>query len=237
MPSNGSALQRLREQERETRRNLILDAAVGLFAQRAYQQVGMRDIAAAADMSAASLYRYFADRDQLFVEALYRESEAISQGLRQLLARGGGGEAGGGLEDLATGFVDHLLDHDTFFQMMAHFMVDGGMSSEAVERFNQTERRMLDVFEDVFRDLGAPGNLRLLAHAFFAALSGVLITFRNYPGRRPEETRRHMLRLARLLAQVFLRGTLAEPGTAEPQSAEPPAKPARRRGRSKTEPA
>jgi AcrR family transcriptional regulator len=230
MAVNGSALQRLREQEREARRNLILDAAVGLFARRPYQQVGMRDIAAEADMSAASLYRYFTDRDQLFVEALYRESEAISQGLRQLLARGEGAH----LENLAAGFVDHLLDHDTFFQMMAHFMVDGGMSDEAVERFNLTERRMLDVFEEVFRDLGAPGNLRLLAHAFFASLSGILITFRNYPGRRPEETRRHMTRLARLLAQVFRQGTLVQ-GTLAP--AEPaPAKPARRRGRAKTDP-
>jgi AcrR family transcriptional regulator len=228
MPSTGTALQRLREQEREARKNLILDAAVGLFARRPYQQVGMRDIAAEADMSAASLYRYFADRDQLFVEALYRESEAISRGLRQILAQGEGAR----LEDLATGFVDHLLDHDTFFQMMAHFMVDGGMSAEAVERFNQTERRMVDVFEEVFRDLDTPGNLRLLAHAFFASLSGILITFRNYPGRTPEETRRHMTRLARLLAQVFRQGTMAGPETIPG-----PGRPARRRSRSKTDPA
>lgn len=228
MPVNGSALQRLREQEREARRNLILDAAVGLFAQRPHREVGMRDIAAAADMSAASLYRYFTDRDQLFVEALYRESVAISQGLRQLLAEGADESR---LEDLAAGFVERLLGHDNFFQMMAHFMIHGGMSAEAIERFNQTERLMLDVFEDAFRQMGSPGNLRLLAHAFFASLSGILITFRNYPGRKPEETRRHMTRLAALLAQIFRQGTMM----AAPETV--PAKPARRRGRGKTDPA
>jgi len=115
----------------------------------------MRDIAAAAGMSAAFLYRYLTDHDQLFVEAFYRESHAVSQGLSQFFSDGEGSR------------VERLLGHDNFFQMMAHFMINGGMSAEAIERFNQTERSMLDVFEDMFRDLGVPAdNLCLLAQIF-----------------------------------------------------------------------
>lgn len=204
MTSNGnSSLQVLRKQERQARQDLILDAAVRLFARLPYRQVGMREIAAEAGMSAASLYRYFTDRDQLFVEAMYRESLAMGQGLRQWL--GADGQAS--LDEMAKGFVNYLREHDAFFQMMTHFMVDGVMTAESLERLNQTERRLLDIFEQAFQDLGAPaGRSRLLSHAFFAALNGVLITFRNYPGRQPQETQRHMERLALLLAGLFRAG-------------------------------
>ncbi len=202
MSENGTTLEKLREQEREARRNIILDAAVSLFAREPFNKVGIRDIAAQAGMSPASIYRYFNDQDQLFVEALLREATAIGRNLVQRIERDGDV----GLEELAVGFVQYLLDHEPFFRMMTHFMVDGGISLQALERFNETERRLLDVFEGRFRSLGVRDNPRLLAHAFFSALNGVLITFCNYPGRSPEEIRRHMTRLAALLARTFQQG-------------------------------
>lgn len=205
MPATAmTTLERLRLQERETRRNLILDAAVSLFGGRPFNQVGMRDIAAEAGIGVASIYRYFSDRDELFVEALFREAGAITGDLVKNLRQG----AEATLGDAAAAYVSHLLEHEAFFQMMTHFMVDGGISREALERFNATERRLLDVFEDLIRAQGADGNARLMAHAFFAALNGVLITFRKYPGRSIEETRRHTDRLARLVAQVFTRSAV-----------------------------
>lgn len=207
MPQAGNTLQKLRQQEREVRRSLILDAAVSLFAQRPFNQVGMRDIAAEVGISPSSLYRYFSDRDELFVEALLREAQAISQ---DLLPRIEQGEAVG-LERLAQDFVNYLLDHEAFFQMMTHFMVDGGISQKVLQRFNQAERRLLDIFEGCFRHLEGEENPRLLAHAFFASLNGVLITFCNYPGRSPQEIRRHMTRLAGIIARTFKAAAAARP--------------------------
>lgn len=202
MPQAGDTLQKLRQQEREVRRGLILDAAVSLFARRPFNQVGMRDIAAEVGISPSSLYRYFSDRDELFVEALLREAQAISQDLLPRIEQGG--ELG--LERLARDFVHYLLDHEAFFQMMTHFMVDGGISQKVLQRFNQAERRLLDIFEGCFCHLEGEENPRLLAHAFFASLNGVLITFCNYPGRSPREIRRHMTRLAEIIARTFQRG-------------------------------
>jgi AcrR family transcriptional regulator len=205
MTEGGSTLQKLRESERDVRRNLIIDAAMRLFAHKPFDRVGIRDIAAEAGLSPASIYRYFADRDELFVEALFREGEAIESGLKDLIA--GGGPVP--LEKAATVFVDYLLDNDAFFQMMTHFMIDGGISDSALERFNDTERRLLRIFDDMLETLGAQGNVRLVSHAFFAALNGILITFRNYPGRKPEDTRKHMERLASIMGKIFTAGTTA----------------------------
>jgi len=54
-----STLTKLRERERQARRNLIIDAAIKLFAAKPFKQVGMRDIAAEAGLSPASIYRIF----------------------------------------------------------------------------------------------------------------------------------------------------------------------------------
>ena len=46
-------------------REAILRAAAGVFRHRGYAQTGMREVAAAADLSPANLYYYFASTDEL----------------------------------------------------------------------------------------------------------------------------------------------------------------------------
>ncbi len=54
----------------EATRRAILEAARELFAARAYEQVGLREIAAAAGATAALVNRYFGTKEQLFREVL-----------------------------------------------------------------------------------------------------------------------------------------------------------------------
>lgn len=65
------------------------------------------------------------------------------------------------------------------------------------------ERHLFNQFDKLFRKMDKPEPLRLLSHALFVALNGVLITFRNYPGRKPKYVRRHMLHIGRLIAGSF----------------------------------
>lgn len=48
----------------------ILDTAIRLFAEHGYFGVGMRDIAAAANVTPGSIFRLFGNKDSLFEEAL-----------------------------------------------------------------------------------------------------------------------------------------------------------------------
>jgi len=79
-------------------------------------------------------------------------------------------------------------------------MLDGSLSAEMVEKLNTMERLLFDEFDKLFRKMAEVKEryMRLLSHAFFAALNGVLITFRNYPGRNREEVVRHIGRIAEL---------------------------------------
>lgn len=189
----------LKENERETRKQLIIDAAINLFAQKPFDEVSMRDIAAEAGISPASIYRYFSDRDELFLQAFTYRAEGICKTLERQVKK----NQNISIEQIATDYIDYLLDHDSFFQMMTHFMMSSNLNAEALEKFNSTERYLLSIFDDIFRNVGFTENVRLLSHAFFAALNGILITFRNYPGRSEQEVRKHMHRLARLIARSF----------------------------------
>jgi AcrR family transcriptional regulator len=73
---------KLREDEREVRKALIIGAAMKLFEEKSFHEIGMRDIAAEAGVSAASIYRYFPSRDDLFVEALIQDINSLKKDWR-----------------------------------------------------------------------------------------------------------------------------------------------------------
>jgi hypothetical protein len=72
-----------------------------------------------------------------------------------------------------------------------------------IEKLNAMERSIFDQFDTLFQKMNSEEPVRLLSHAFFASLNGVLITFRNYPGRSREEVIRHMIHIAGILANKF----------------------------------
>ena len=199
-----STLSQLRKNEREIRKNLIIDAAISLFARKSFKSTSIRDIAAEAGISPASIYRYFLDRDELFVEALLREGKDIIASIEKLLNENGDSS----IEKISAGFVNYLLDHDTFFQMMTHFMMDGNISEKSLAKFNEAERCLLNTFDEIFKKIGVKENVRLVSHTFFASLNGIIITFRKYPGRSEEEVRKHIRRLAYITAGIFKKGTV-----------------------------
>jgi hypothetical protein len=98
-------------------------------------------------------------------------------------------------------FISFLTENDHYFRMMTHFMLDGRLSGEPLEKLNQAARSVLDLFERVLDHCGATGNKRTLAHTYFAALNGILISFRNYPGRDSADVRRHMKKMAAVMAK------------------------------------
>ncbi len=200
-----STFQKLRKAERETRKNLIIDAAMDLFSQKDFHQIGMRDIAKRAGISAAAIYRYFPSRDDLFVEALVRHMKVVEELFEKNVAN-----QHTTLEELAMRSVDYLLENESVFQMMGHFMITGQIQPKALERYNTMQRRFLDMLEKVNNQTDIGMNSRLVTHAIYASVTGVVMSFKNYPGRTPEEIKHHIHRLVRIVSRVFTTGKIPE---------------------------
>jgi AcrR family transcriptional regulator len=188
-----STFEQLREDEREVRKRLIITAAMELFEEKSFHEIGMRDIALKAGVSAASIYRYFPSRDDLFVEALIQDINNIEKRLRERV------ENGGNIEELAIAVVDYLIDNEATFQMMVHFMIRGELNPQALKKFNSVQRYFLKMFSKIVKQSEGSENLHLNAQAFFASLAGVVLTYRNYPGRTADEKRKAIHKLALMI--------------------------------------
>ncbi|WP_319525298.1 TetR/AcrR family transcriptional regulator [uncultured Desulfosarcina sp.] len=200
-----STFQKLRKEERETRKSLIVDAAMDLFSQKEFHKIGMRDIAKRAGISAAAIYRYFPSRDDVFVEALVRHMQVVEDLYEEKVKEGNTS-----LEDLALGSVDYLLQNESVFQMMGHFMITGQIQPKALDRYNAMQRRFLNILEKVNSQIEISNNNRLVTHAIYASIVGVVMAFKNYPGRSPDEIRRHIYRLVQIVSNVFSTGRIPE---------------------------
>jgi AcrR family transcriptional regulator len=190
---------KLKEQEREARRDLIIAAAERVFSRKSFNAVTIRDIAKEAGISHALIYRYFPDQQSLFVDACIRRGAGIVEFISKLINDNNNIK----IEKVTEHFIKYLVDNDQYFRMMTHFMLDGSLSREMIERLNEGERILLDQFDRIFAKVSGGKNVRMLSHAYFAAMNGIIITFRNYPGRSREEVLSHMQALGKIIAAKF----------------------------------
>jgi AcrR family transcriptional regulator len=189
----------LKSEEKLARQTIIIQAAERVFAVKPFNKISIRDIAREAGISHASIYRYFPDQQSLFVEAFLRGAQEISVTLESLIEDTKTPD----LVKISDAYITYLMDNDQYFRMMTHFMLDGSLSAGKIEKLNTAERQIFDQFDRLFQKMNRSEPVRPLSHAFFAALNGVLITFRNYPGRTTKSVREHMLHIARVIAHSF----------------------------------
>jgi AcrR family transcriptional regulator len=183
----------------DDKRRIIIDAAERVFASKPFNKVSIRDIAGEAGISHATIYSYFADQQSLFVEAFVQGVATIEQRVEAIAAD----EKKDKIGRVAESYVDFLTENDHYFKMMTHFMLDGSLGEKPIEKLNSVGRSLLDQFERLLTPGDTRHTSRMRAHNFFAALNGILITFRDYPGRPMAEVRRHMKKLARQTAELF----------------------------------
>jgi AcrR family transcriptional regulator len=134
------------ESNRLARKNIIVDAAEKVFAEKPFTKVSMRDIAKEAGISPALIYRHFPDQQHLFVEAFLRGTKRLIEQFTDLLSR----DEKPQVEDAADIFIAYLTDHDQYFKMMTHFMLEGTIHEGLLDKLNSIERSMLDQFVRLF---------------------------------------------------------------------------------------
>jgi len=198
-PNTASPFASMKIQEKKLRQELIIQAAERVFANNPFNQVSIRDIAREAGISHAAIYRYFPDQQTLFVEAFIRGGEKIIRFLADLTDN----NESVNIEAITDKFINYLIEDDQYFRMMTHFMLDGSLNAALLKKLNATERLLLDQLDKLFRRLNVKGDTRMLSHAFFAAMNGVLITFRNYPGRTRKDVALHMRKIGKIIASKF----------------------------------
>jgi AcrR family transcriptional regulator len=190
----------LKNGEKLARQQAIINAAERVFAVKPFNKVSIRDIARETGISHAAIYRYFPDQRSLFIEAFLRGADEITSFLKDIV----GDSKKGDIKKVTETYLDYLIENDQYFRMMTHFMLDGSLTKEMIEKLNAAERRIFDQFDIMFRKMDKPEPVRSLSHAFFAALHGILITFKNYPGRDQDAVRKHIKKISAVITGKFM---------------------------------
>ncbi len=193
-------LNKLKQQERQIREDLIIDAARTVFGTKTYDQVSMNEIAKAAGIAKSSIYTYFPNQEALFVETAFRDTEQFIDSLKRRMQK----KARFSLEAFINDYLDYNIEHDANWRMITHFALHGNIGEDSAEKLNRISIQVMDFLEAGLEKIGCQGDNRLLAHTLFAALSGIMISFRKYPGRSEEERTAHMKRIAKVVERMLV---------------------------------
>lgn len=173
----------------------MLDAAARLFGNQRFHEVRMEDIAAEAAVGKGTIYRYFSDKEELYLALLARSSRQYVERMREKVV--GTAPARSRLEAM----VEHII---AFFDEQPH-LLDLIQRAEVLRGVNTPWQQARDeafrLVRDVFRAAEEQGEFvvrdpDLAALMLLAGLRGIL-RFGKQP--RPKD-------LARRVVDGFLHG-------------------------------
>lgn len=185
----------LRERKKERTRRAIADVALDLFESRGYGQTTVDDIAAAADVSPRTFFRYFASKD----EAVFERADDVREAFTALLSSRPDDEPLlVSLREIGNALISReLVDEARLRRLLVLIQAEPALRS----RYNQ----LIDLIEGELtvwaadRLGAAPTDLRprLAAAAVLAARRVTTDTWLESPG---EDLSGHMARAIDLLA-------------------------------------
>lgn len=157
--------------KRRSRRDEILEIAVGLFASRGYHGVSMDDIGAAAGVTGPALYHHFAGKEAMIAAALGPVSEECLTGSRARVAEHAD-EPREALAALVDYHVDVALAHPEVIVLHLHEL--DRLPEEPRRAIRKLQRLYVEEWVKVLvlvRPELTPPEARVLAHAAFGLMN------------------------------------------------------------------
>jgi AcrR family transcriptional regulator len=156
---------------RRSRREEILEIAVGLFAARGYHGVSMDDIGSAAGVTGPALYHHFAGKEAMLVAALIPVSEGLLHGGRERVGRHTG-NAQAALADLIEFHVEFALENPAVIALHLHEL--DRLPDEPRRQIRRLQRLYVEEWVGVLATLRPEleaGEARVLAHSAFGLMN------------------------------------------------------------------
>ena len=156
---------------RRSRRDEILEIAVGLFAARGYRGVSMDDIGSAAGVTGPALYHHFAGKEAMLVAALIPVSEGLLHGGKERVARHPA-DALAALTDLIEFHVEFALANPAVIALHLHEL--DRLPDEPRRQIRRLQRLYVEEWVIVLATLRPelePGEARVLAHSAFGLMN------------------------------------------------------------------
>ena len=177
-----------RDEQKEQRRQLIIDKAIELFAKKGYAETKIGDIAAAADMSVGLMFHYFESKEKL-LEEIVRYGAKCTDYPKEMNFENP--------LDYFEGFLK-MLFHYAIEQprVMYLFVIMGQLGySESIPKsirdifsdINQVEQSAEIIAAGQQYGYFREGDPHSLAFAFWSSVQGIMEQLAAFPEMRSEE--------------------------------------------------
>jgi AcrR family transcriptional regulator len=156
---------------RRSRRDEILEIAVGLFASRGYHGVSMDDIGSAAGVTGPALYHHFAGKEAMLAAALIPVSEGLLHGGRARRERHPD-DAASALADLIDFHVEFALANPAVIALHLHEL--DRLPEEPRRQIRRLQRLYVEEWVGVLATLRPEldaAEARVLAHSAFGLMN------------------------------------------------------------------
>jgi AcrR family transcriptional regulator len=183
---------------RRSRREEILQIAVGLFAARGYHGVSMDDVGAAAGVTGPALYHHFAGKEAMLAAALIPVSERLLTGGRERIEKYRD-DPPRALSALVDFHVEFALDDPAVIALHLHEL--DRLPDEPRRQIRRLQRRYVEEWVGVLTTIRpelTDDEARVLAHAAFGLMNST-----PFIGPEVERERRAVLLRAATLAALL----------------------------------
>jgi AcrR family transcriptional regulator len=184
--------------KRRSRRDEILEIAVGLFASRGYHGVSMDDIGTAAGVTGPALYHHFTGKEAMLAAALKPVSEGLLSG-GQSCVEACDGDSSRALGELVDFHVEFALANPAVIALHLHEL--DRLPEEPRREVRRLQRQYVEVWVAVLtqvRPALSAGEARVLAHAAFGLMNST-----PFLGGEVDRARRAVLLRAATLAALM----------------------------------
>jgi AcrR family transcriptional regulator len=164
-----------REQEKEELRQMILRAAGALFLEQGYDGFSMRHLAEEIGYSAATLYLYFRDKDELLFTVVDEGFARFERQLTEAATRSN--EPWERLSALGQAYVTFGLQNPVYYQLMFLWRTDFLTQARPGEQHPRLEAfRVLQEAVQSAMDAGVmePGDVQSYSDALWAMMHGIV---------------------------------------------------------------
>jgi AcrR family transcriptional regulator len=175
----------------------MLDAAGRLFGAHRFHEVRMEDIAAEAEVGKGTIYRYFSDKEDLFVALLERSSRQLEARLEAEKARGGNARVR--LHAYLKAVIEFFDERPHLFDLIQRGEVMRGVTRAFP--WQKARDELFQLFLDLFKEGNALGEFRIRDPdlAMLMMLGGMRTVIRFGKRPRPRD-------LAKQMVESFLNG-------------------------------
>lgn len=159
------------------RKNQILDAAIDVFAKDGYEKANTENIAVAANLGKGTLYRYFKNKEALFLSVVRRDLQIVAESVSASINTAA--DPVKQIESFITGFLSFFDKNPKFYRIMIQVHEQSNIHKRIAKIMLDHYCGEMKKFEEIFKNGIRTGILKQVdsekaTGILMSILSGIL---------------------------------------------------------------